>query len=461
MNKRIASCLAILACAWTGAGEGPDTDYYRSEVLPRESGVYARDGVLYVHSTAPVDARMANASRAKMQARAQALLGVDALLKSWAVSNAAPLRAEAGPRPAGLAYAEQLLAARDPEWRFASWNLASLPVRQVFNAAEGGRYVCAYEVQKDALLAKLPEAFRTPCSEGEVLAGIRTAFGPRLNGPKARQALARCGVCDGVGTDGVAEPVAAEFDRVNGQVRTYLAESAFARQVREEAQARTVPQCVTNRTVWMNAQGTLCVETNAVVTVTRIPRFQLLLLDPQSGTNAALPRLESGVQAAAAFADGSLDRTTRAARLKAALEENPGDGELWNLYGRVLAETGEHAAAVSCFRNALKLEKASARARIGLAAAYKALGFERLCWALAVAVYAAAADDWSVAQAELLLLDGRRAAPVPVPPAPVQAPPAPAAEPVPAAPAPAPAPAPAAKPAGKGILSNEVMELDL
>lgn len=129
------------------------------------------------------------------------------------------------------------------------------------------------------------------------------------------------------------------------------------------------------------------------------PLFEKLFLSGGYMANSAVPQTERGKAAAKAFA-AKLPAAEREARIVEALRENPGDKELWNLYGRILQEKGDGIGAVICFRNALRLDRCYDFALTNLAMCYDALGKKRLACSIAVLAQGITSNQWCAGKLE-------------------------------------------------------------
>ena len=109
-------------------------------------------------------------------------------------------------------------------------------------------------------------------------------------------------------------------------------------------------------------------------------------------------------RAAVAVFTGQTDVAAKERALKDALAENPGDKELWNLYGRCLMVRGEKIGAVICFKQALRLDEKYEFALANLADAYFALGYRRLALGTAVVARGMAKSEWCIKRTESILM---------------------------------------------------------
>ena len=112
---------------------------------------------------------------------------------------------------------------------------------------------------------------------------------------------------------------------------------------------------------------------------------------------------ELGCAAVAVF-KGKTSLAAKERAIEDALAENPGDKELWNLYGRCHMARGEKVGAVICFRQALHLDAKYEFALANLADAYMSLGYKRLALGTAIVARGMAKSDWCIKRAEAILM---------------------------------------------------------
>lgn len=129
------------------------------------------------------------------------------------------------------------------------------------------------------------------------------------------------------------------------------------------------------------------------------PLFEKLFLS--GGCLANKPRQQTalGKEAAKAFS-AKISAAERERRIVDALRENPGDKELWNLFGRILQGKGEHYGAIICFRNALRLDRMYDFALTNLAISYDELGMKRLACSTALIAQNLTANKWCLDKVE-------------------------------------------------------------
>ena len=132
------------------------------------------------------------------------------------------------------------------------------------------------------------------------------------------------------------------------------------------------------------------------------PRFEDSFLGMTNNCVEA-SQTEIGRAAVAVFT-GKTDLLAKERALKDALAENPGDKELWNLYGRCLMVRGEKIGAVICFKQALRLDEKYEFALANLADAYMTLGYRRLALGTAIVARGMARSEWCIKRTEAILM---------------------------------------------------------
>ena len=132
------------------------------------------------------------------------------------------------------------------------------------------------------------------------------------------------------------------------------------------------------------------------------PRFEELFLSGGCLPNVQQPRTALGNAGVKAFS-AKMAPAEREAYILSALRENPSDKELWNFYGILLKKKGELFGAVSCFRNALRLDRTFDYALTNLALCYDELGKGHLACATALLAGAVTDKAWCVERVESIL----------------------------------------------------------
>lgn len=132
------------------------------------------------------------------------------------------------------------------------------------------------------------------------------------------------------------------------------------------------------------------------------PRFEMLFLAAGFLDNSSSPQTEKGKAAVTAFS-AKIPAAERESRIVDALRENPGDKELWNMYGRILQDKGEHCGAIVCFRNALRLDRRYDFALTNLAISCDALGKKHLACATAMIARALTENKWCLGKLDAII----------------------------------------------------------
>lgn len=133
------------------------------------------------------------------------------------------------------------------------------------------------------------------------------------------------------------------------------------------------------------------------------PRFEELFLSGGRLGNVASRRCPSGDIAVKAYFDPESTLPIRTVRLREALGENPGDLELWVLYGRCLLAQGDQLGALACFRAACVIDSGNQYALTNLAIVYDRLRCPHLAQGLAVLACGVSNDHWCIKESENLL----------------------------------------------------------
>lgn len=131
--------------------------------------------------------------------------------------------------------------------------------------------------------------------------------------------------------------------------------------------------------------------------------FEEIFLSGGVAANAAKPRTARGAEAAQAYFSGQTDNATREKLLREALGENPGDCELWNLYGRCRLMQDDLLGALICFRAAIRLDATNQYVLTNLALVYDRLKCPTLAGGMSVLAYGLSTDAWCTKNAETIL----------------------------------------------------------
>ena len=131
-----------------------------------------------------------------------------------------------------------------------------------------------------------------------------------------------------------------------------------------------------------------------------MPLFEDVFLSGGKKANLAAPQLDSGAAAAKSYFDPSVTLEARERLIRLALAENPGDKQMWNMFGNCLLKRGDALGALVCFRCAAKLDPCDEFTLVNLANAYRALDCPRSAGGMAVLARGMAKEAWCISQAE-------------------------------------------------------------
>ena len=131
--------------------------------------------------------------------------------------------------------------------------------------------------------------------------------------------------------------------------------------------------------------------------------FEEIFLSGGSAANVLKSRTSRGAEAAQAYFSGQSDNATREKLLREALGENPGDCELWNLYGRCRLMQDDLLGALICFRAAIRLDASNQYVLTNLAIVYDRLKCPILAGGMSVLAYGLSGDAWCKKNAEAIL----------------------------------------------------------
>ena len=164
----IALILASIVSAAFAAGTKPVDEqfvHWQDNLLGRESGVYEKDGFLFVQVRLPVEPKN------RMRMKGMALQESSAQLRRWALEQT---RRDRGGEPSWPAAVSRMAAFNDkadPEWRFPPWRV-TVAGRQFPSRETGGFFVQGQVYSKDALLKAIPESYRRHPTPDEVMAAF-------------------------------------------------------------------------------------------------------------------------------------------------------------------------------------------------------------------------------------------------------------------------------------------------
>ena len=393
----LALSLAVTSVAFA-TGVSP-LEYYESHLANKGDGVYEHGDVLYLVTTARYDVRKTSTRR---HAIAVATGKVSSLLKNWVVEQI--VKRDGVPKPTNeeMKNAWQILENIAPGWMFPDLSMA-VGMETIRDEAEkSGRYVIVMTGSKKEFEQKVLSEYKASCSASDIIKCL-LGIGSRIESEdKTVTAQKMFGVPDLTSTCNGEKILEQEWKKLNQKIDSYLAKSDFAMQMRKDAVSIAAPRATTNRVEEINPQGTIKTTKLEIEIVEVVPRMHQLFLSGGNATNAPSERIASG-ERAVEYAFGNYQAADKAKVLKNALCENPGDGELWNLYGRVLNDGGEKEAAVICYRNALRIDPTAEYPMVNLAVVYSELGYKRLSVGLAMYARTRARQKWSVDMSEKLI----------------------------------------------------------
>ena len=434
---------------------------YQKEVQSRESGVYEVDGDLYVQVRIP--ASPGPAGRVKMKA----VLEANELLRKWAIGYSAQARGKADAGSDGVKLAAAVADACNPAWRFNDWNVKIIGQEvsrtekdfvllcQIMSKDDAVKLIppsFSQAVPQDALfkvLRPLVAAFRT--RDPDRLYGMCNALDLDANAAASQKAKNEYGSVEGKIKEYLASsPLAAEFRNHSERIRAGVSSESWTEiplnpeveKAERVVSATNIPEKVTKTTTFVvraqtagekKSMGTalrsevkeetqvsdeeVIVETRTVTTTTIVktvrrrtirtsagdPAFEEIFLSGGERRQAAAPQTENGRKAVAVYFDAITPMDGKAVCIHDALCENPGDAQLWNLYGRCLVHRKDILGALICFKVALKIDETNQYALTNLAICYDALGCTDLACGMAVLAFGAADDDWCVREARKIL----------------------------------------------------------
>ena len=440
----VVSGLAALAAS-------PETRLttYQKEIQGRSSGVYEFDGDIYVQVRLPCKS-VVQKSRMKLKA----VLTANELLKKWAIDYTAPDRTKVETAPEGIKLAAQLADACNPIWRFNDWNFVLLC--QIMAKDDVVRQIppsFSKAIPQDVLFKVLPSFVKEMRKrDAAKLYGLCNAIDLKADAavtPKAREEFARanaeldkylassefvallrerakkiCGptvaekwvdvpqkptevVSNSVVivTNVIAEIKVATNVVTRAQSDKERQSSGFAAkgEVKETTRISDEEEVVETRTV-TTVKTIRKIRRKTVTEVSGRPVFEEVFMSGGKKLGKAVAQTEMGKKAVAAYFDNVTPMDEKVKTVADALCENPGDSQLWNLYGRCLLQKGDKMAALVCFRCAVKLDVSNQYAVTNLSAIYDALDCSELARGLAVLAYGIADDEWCRSTAKKVLL---------------------------------------------------------
>lgn len=436
---------------------------YQNEIKSRESGVYEIDGDLYVNVRIAVK-NSAQISRTKLKA----VLDANNLLKKWAIDYSAAARNKADDAPEGVKFAASVADACNTGWRFNDWNIKfnGQEVSPYENGFFLLCQIAAKEdvvkqippsfsqvIPQNLLFKVLPPFIRemhdrdaaklyAMCSAIDLMPDVAVS-------PKAKDEFAKVNADLGkylASSDFIAG-LRARAKKIRGPVVVESWEDVSGSQTEDVSNSYSVvTNVIANVNVATNVvtraqsveerKSTGCsakgevkettrisdeaeiVETRTVTSATTIrkirrktvrevqgtPIFEDVFVSGGKALGMASPQTEVGKKAVAAYFDAVTPMDDKSKMVADALCENPGDSQLWNLYGRCLLQKNEKMAALVCFRCAARLDSTNQYAITNLSSVYDDLGYAELACGLAVIAYGITDDEWCRNTAKKVLL---------------------------------------------------------
>lgn len=406
VNKAIRFMLPLIVAssAMISVADDAALKYYESVLTGKPDGVYEQDDNLFIVSTAKYDKRR-TATRSK--AADEAELGIVPLLKGWIIKRTLEKDGMPDPKTDSRKFTWEFLDKVCPGWMFPEWS-ASAEMRTIVDDAKDGKYSIVMVTKKSVVRANILSDYHARTDDDFALSCIRRVFNS-WNGRDEGLAIAYrvCGVPDLGDKSLVPSDLMDEYDSVNKKLSEYLGSSPKAQSMRKDIEISKIPVVSSNAVVSVNPQGTEKVLKVEITSVQKIPRMQLLFLGCGAVSNTPCGRIESGLAAIRIAYDQQCAIDKKLTALENALCDNPGDAELWNLYGRCSNDNGEKMAAIICYRNALKLKPDYEYPIVNLAKVYSELGYKRLGVGLALLANGTAKDKWSIAESQKILFGNR------------------------------------------------------
>ena len=436
---------------------------YQDEIKARPSGVYEVNGDLYVHVRIPLK-NAADLSKTKLKS----VLTANELLKKWAVDISCPARSRSESATEGIRFAASVADACDPAWRFADWNVKSkgqevsryekndvifclilpkeemvkqippsflqpIPQKTLFNSLRN--LVAALRKRDPAKLYGICNAMDLGATSG-VTQQAKEEYGAVAD--KVKKYLASSSFAAGLRCR--AERIR---ERVSCETWVELEQNPGTKKTEQITVVTNIPAVIAVVTNFLTRAETkeerarlgvvahgemtdeVCVSDEAEIVETRvvttetvvktirrknvrttigIPEFEDVFVSGGEKSCKARPQTESGRRAVAAFFDTVTLMDGKEKCIHDALCENPGDTQLWNLYGRCLMHRSDIVGALICFRIALKLDTNNPYALTNLAICYESMRCMELARGMAVLAYGASDDGWCVRESRKVLL---------------------------------------------------------
>ena len=404
VNKAVCFILPLMVAssAMVSVADDAELKYYESVLTGKSDGVYEQGDNLFIVSTAKYDKRR---TATRSNATDEAELGIVPLLKSWIIKRTLERDGTPDPKTDFRKFTWEFLDKVCPGWMFPEWSV-SAEMRTIVDDAKDGKYSIVMVTKKSGVQANILADYHARFDDDFALSYIRRVFNS-WNEMDEGLAIAyrACGVPDLGDRSLVPADLMGEYDSVNKKLSEYLRSSKTAQSIRKDVEISKVPIVSSNTVVSVNPQGTEKVIKTEITSVQKIPRMQLLFLGCGVVSNTPHGRIESGSTAIRVAYDQQSTIDKKLTALKNALCDNPGDTELWNLYGRCMDDNGDKMAAIICYRNALKLKPDYEYPIVNLAKVYSELGYKRLGVGLALLARGTAKDKWSISESQKILFD--------------------------------------------------------
>ena len=461
--KKILAFVAILATltipAASAAVDGLSSEdtvmYYQNVVMRCDAGIYEHGGLVYVLVKMPYKYGKDRKDRKRLKAISE----VRSLLKQWLYTEAKKLRTEPRKLPAGYERISALMDEVDSSWKMVEWDLPKCPMREMIPHLKDGVFVFAQVFERKDLMKSLP--FVPDLSTSAV---VDAAFMNSVKAYRARYALMfekmesnadkkkilevwnvflkQSKVAKSMKENAVAistPRVTTNWVEVVGKPERVEREEIVVSTNRVQCSEVKKNQVVEMQSVKDRQYGISCggkvacatettdehvVERRKVKTIEEISHVTIRRIVSTKAGNPVMEKmfLSGGTETpvkpmasndfgrkalmafkavpedaeAAAFADAER-------MLVAALQENPGDGEMWRALGVCYSVRDEDAAAMACFREALSLKGADVVTLLDLAEVYDALQAHEKALAYAIHARALAQKREEVERAKELL----------------------------------------------------------
>lgn len=453
------------ALSWSAAfAADHDTRFktYQDKVKSRDSGVYEIGDDLYVHVRLPIK-KGVDSKRQKFKAVFEA----NNLLRTWMIEQTSEKRNAAKWASSGLEFAASVLDSGNPLWRFQNSNikfggqeftgvsdgflwlgqcaLTADVIKQIpasFSEKPDEETICKMLKVMLPMMVKADES-RTyvSCSMVDLLPS-----GDFSKGVLQEYESINSQIKTFLETSDYAKSIRDAAAKIRGPNinETWIAVPNGNDDSREEKSVLMVTNVlanvmvVTNNLVRKQTKGELVhgfsqkgnvlvstrisdekeivetVTTKIVVTkrmllrkkqvsVAGSPVFQQMFLSGGKDVCKVSPRTELGDRASKTFFENGVSFESKEKALYDALSENPGDCELWNLYGRCLFLKGETLAALVCFRCAAALDNSNEYVLTNLAITYHKLGCANLGYGYAAFILGVGKSDWCISQSKKIL----------------------------------------------------------